>query len=93
MPYLKLNTNIAINNEQAPQLLTQLSQLVASETGKPENYVMVELAEKKPMLFAGTADPLAFLECKSIGLSGRQTKSLASSLSRLLENQLSIPSA
>ncbi len=91
MPYLKLNTNIAINNEKEPQLLTQLSQLVASETGKPEGYVMVELADKKTMLFAGTAEPLAFLECKSIGLSGRQAKSLSTSLCRLLEKQLSIP--
>lgn len=91
MPYLKLNTNISINEDQTPQLLRQLSQLIASETGKPERYVMAEVAEKKPMIFAGAADPLAFLECKSIGLSGRQAKSLSSSLCQLLNKQLGIP--
>lgn len=91
MPYLKLNTNIAIDHNQAQPLLQQLSQLVADETHKPERYVMVELADKKPLIFAGTADPLAFLECKSIGLSGKQAKSLSSSLCQLLDKQLGIP--
>jgi phenylpyruvate tautomerase PptA (4-oxalocrotonate tautomerase family) len=92
MPYLKLTTNKPINDEQAPELMSRLSKLVANETGKPERYVMIELEGEKAMLFAGTPDPLAFLECKSIGLSGRQAKSLASSLSRTLETSLSIPS-
>ncbi|MGR9087082.1 MAG: phenylpyruvate tautomerase MIF-related protein [Gammaproteobacteria bacterium] len=91
MPYLKLNTNVSIGDAEAQPLLNQLSQLVAGETGKPERYVMVELAEKKPLIFAGTADPLAFLECKSIGLSGSQAKSLSSSLCQVLNEQLGIP--
>ena len=53
MPYLKLNTNAPIPNEASPQLLRQLSQLIAKETGKPECYVMVELEGNKAMLFAG----------------------------------------
>ncbi|MGR8979156.1 MAG: phenylpyruvate tautomerase MIF-related protein [Gammaproteobacteria bacterium] len=91
MPYLKLTTNTIISDEQKPQLLTQLSRLIANETGKPERYVMVEIAGEKPMLFGGTSAPLAYLECKSIGLSGKQAKSLSPSLSRLIENTLGIP--
>lgn len=91
MPYLKLNTNLTIRNEDSPPLLTQLSQLIAKETGKPERYVMIEINSGKTLLFAGTNEPLAFLECKSIGLSNAQSKSLASSLGRLLENTLQIP--
>jgi phenylpyruvate tautomerase len=91
MPYLKLKTNIPIDHDQTQPLLRQLSQLVADETNKPENYVMVELAEKKPLLFAGTDAPLAYLECKSIGLSARQAKSLSASLCQLLDKQLGIP--
>jgi phenylpyruvate tautomerase PptA (4-oxalocrotonate tautomerase family) len=91
MPYLKLTTNQAINNEESPPLLSQLSQLIAKETGKPERYVMVELDGNKAMLFAGSNESLAFVECKSIGLSTTQSKSLASSLCRLLENNLQIP--
>jgi phenylpyruvate tautomerase len=91
MPYLKLNTNIDIDNAEAPKLLSQLSQLIARETGKPERYVLVELNAGKPMLFGGNGNPLAYLECKNIGLSTRQAKSLSAELSRSLETALAIP--
>jgi len=91
MPYLKLTTNIAINKEQSPKLLSRFSQLLAKETGKPERYVMVELAGDKDMLFGGSSDPLAFVECKSIGLSAQQAKSLSASISQLLASDLQLP--
>lgn len=90
MPYLKLTTNIAISKEQSPKLLSQFSQLLAKETGKPERYVMVELMGDKDMLFGGSSEPLAYVECKSIGLSPQQAKSLSASISVLLANHLSI---
>ena len=90
MPYLKLNTNLAVDDERSPKLLSQLSQCVAQETGKPERYVLIELNTEIPMLFAGSDKPLAYLECKSIGLSSRQAKALSASLCHLLESYLSI---
>lgn len=90
MPYLKLTTNIAISKEQAPKLLTQFSQLLAKETGKPERYVMVEVAGDRDMLFGGSNEPLAYVECKSIGLSAQQAKSLSASISQLLASNLSL---
>jgi len=90
MPYLKLNTNVAISKESTPQLLKQLSQLLAKETGKPERYVMVQLTGDISMLFGGNTEPLAYVECKSIGLSAGQTKALAKSLCQLLENTLKL---
>jgi phenylpyruvate tautomerase len=53
MPYLKLNTTESISDEQSPQLLDQLSKLMAQQTGKPERYVMVQIEGGKAMLFAG----------------------------------------
>lgn len=90
MPYLKLTTNIAISKEQSPKLLTQFSQLLAKETGKPERYVMVELTGDKDMLFGGSNEPLAYVECKSVGLSDQQAKSLSASIPQLLANNLSL---
>ena len=90
MPYLKLTTNIAIGKEQSPTLLSRFSQLLAKETGKPERYVMVELADGKDMLFGGNSEPLAYLECKSIGLSPQQAKALSAAISQLLANELQI---
>ncbi|MGZ4968343.1 MAG: phenylpyruvate tautomerase MIF-related protein [Methylobacter sp.] len=90
MPYLKLTTNIAINKEQSPKLLNQFSQLLAKETGKPERYVMVELAGDKDMLFGASNEPLAYVECKSIGLSAQQAQSLSASISQLLASSLQL---
>jgi phenylpyruvate tautomerase PptA (4-oxalocrotonate tautomerase family) len=92
MPFLKLNTNVAINTEQSTELLTELSQLMVKETGKPERYVMVEVNAGKTMLFGGSADPLAYLECKSIGLTTAQAKALSASIAQLLAAKLKLPS-
>lgn len=88
MPYLKLTTNITISKDQSPKLLTQFSQLLAKETGKPERYVMVELEGDKDMLFGSSNEPLAYVECKSIGLSTQQAKSLSASIPQLLASNL-----
>ena len=90
MPYLKLSTNVDINKEQTQQLLTGFSQLLAKETGKPERYVMVEVDGGKAMLFGGSSEPLAYLECKSIGLSSTQAKALSTAISGMLKTTLSV---
>lgn len=90
MPYLKLTTNIAIDKKQSPELMSQFSQLLAKETGKPERYVMVELSGGKDMLFGGGNEPLAYVECKSIGLSAQQAQSLSASISQLLASRLQL---
>lgn len=90
MPYLKLATNVEVNKELSSKLLSRFSQLLAKETGKPERYVMVELAGGKDMLFGGSSEPLAYLECKSIGLSPLQAQSLSASISQLLASELKL---
>jgi len=90
MPYLKLTTNTPLNDSDSDELFNQLSQLIALETGKPENYVLVELNQNRHMLFAGNKDPLAYLECKSIGLTTNQTTSISKSISECLEKLLNI---
>lgn len=88
MPYIKLNTNVEIADK--PSVLRQLSQIAAKETNKPESYVMIEVAHNTSMLFAGKDAPLAFLECKSIGLTTKQAKSLSAAISQLLNTELKI---
>jgi phenylpyruvate tautomerase PptA (4-oxalocrotonate tautomerase family) len=90
MPFLKLTTNVTVSEQQSSELLTDFSKLLATETGKSENYVMAELTGGRDMIFAGNSDPLAFIECKSIGLSSTQAKSLSTSISQLLETKLQI---
>lgn len=90
MPLIKLRTNVNITDEKTPQLMSELSELLANETGKPERYVMVEIEGERNMLFGGIADPLAYVECKSIGLSTAQAKSLSKSISQVLNARLQI---
>ncbi len=93
MPYLKLKTNRTLAREETPALLKQFSALMAEKTSKPEQYVMVEIADNQTMLFAGTDAPLAYLECKNIGLNVSQTKPLAAAITQLLQQQLQIDPA
>lgn len=90
MPYLNLTTNISISASETSKLLSQFSQLLAQQTGKPERYVMVEVTADKPMLFSGNNKPLAYIECKSIGLEIAQTKPLAAAICQLLQTNLQI---
>jgi len=90
VPYLKIQTNQTITPDQAEALLSKASKLVASELGKPEQYVMVALSPPVPMIFAGTEAPTAYLELKSIGLPGSRTGDLSQALCALIENDLAI---
>jgi phenylpyruvate tautomerase len=90
MPYLKLNTNVKIDAQQSSQLINQLSKLMAQETNKPERYVLVELNDNRTLLFAGNNDPMAYLECKSIGLSPGQAKAISAAVSKALKDNLQI---
>ena len=90
MPYLLLQTNVEIPLDGTETLLKSLSSAIAKALGKPENYVMVTLEGARPMLFAGSTEPTAYLEIKSIGLPEATTPSLSRMLCGLIEQQLEI---
>lgn len=91
MPLLKIQTNQTISEPSRYNLLQQASATIAELLGKPERYVMVSLEPNPHMLFAGTAEPLAYLELKSIGLPQEHTRELSASLCRLMTEHLGIP--
>ena len=90
MPYLKIQTNEVITSDLEQKLLREASLLVASELGKPEKYVMVNIEPTRPMLFAGSDAPTAYLELKSIGLPESKTKILSAALCQLINNNIGI---
>ncbi len=65
MPLLNISTNTKIKNEQI--LLAKSSDFISSLTRKPINFVMVKLTHSLSMNFAGTDEPCAFIDIKSIG--------------------------
>ncbi len=91
MPYLAVATSADIPPQTAASFLKAASKAVATGTGKPEQYVMVKLARAEPMLFAGTEEPAAFLELKSIGFPAHGVQALAASLCELVAQHLAVP--
>ena len=66
MPLINVRTNIS-GVQDASALLKKLSSALAAATGKPESYVMTLLESGVPMTFAGSEQPCAYVETKSIG--------------------------
>lgn len=66
MPLINVRTSLPAVDD-ATALLQQLSASLAEQTGKPESYVMTLLETGVPMTFAGSAEPCAYVEIKSIG--------------------------
>lgn len=90
MPYLKIQTNVSLDEEGRDRLLAAASQRVAEALGKPEGYVMVAVEDQVPMRFAGSPAPLTFMELKSIGLEESQTPELSRRLCELAALHLDV---
>lgn len=90
MPYLNIQTNLPLTEKAEDAILRSASSVLARELDKPESYVMIALEPDTPMFFAGTDDPAAFLELKSIGLPTGKTRKLSEALSKLLHDHLGI---
>lgn len=90
MPYLLIQTNITPDSATQAVLTRQLSAQLADWLGKPEQYVMVAIQPGTAMVFAGSDEPCAYMELKSIGLSERKIPDLSANLSRRLADTLGI---
>ena len=88
MPLIKVKTNIAA--VQVPDiLLKKLSAALATATGKPESYVMTLLDSGVPMTFAGSEEPCAYVEIKSIG--SLTPPAMSDQFCELIKSSLGIP--
>ena len=91
MPLLKLETNVALPEDQKKSLLTALSKIVATTIGKPEVYVMVTMSNSA-MQMAGVQGSAAFVDIRSIGgLSHEVNRKLSKEICQLLKDSISVP--
>ncbi len=93
MPLIQLTTNRPLDDTDRDAFLAMLSTTVAKTLGKPEQYVMVNLTINRNMLFAGSAEPLAYVELKSLGLPEEDTKRFSAQLSDIISDRLGVPAA
>lgn len=89
MPFIKVNTNVNIKGKE-DELLSSFSKMSSQALAKPESYIMLELNGNKDMMFAGDNEPLAYVECKSIGLDEYATKELSDKICSLINDKLGV---
>lgn len=90
MPLLKIQTNVNVPEGKRDALLKKLSRAVAQQLGKPEQYMMVSLEADRPLVFAGTSEPAAFMDLRAIGLPAGKTGLLAAFLCDLAKAELGV---
>lgn len=93
MPFLKIQTNTELPEAAARSLAARASALVAAQLEKPERYVMVAVESNPAMQFAGSTDPLAYLELKSIGLPESGTGDASRALCELVSSETGVDPA
>ena len=91
MPYAAIHTNQTLPKEKQMLLLGVVSDLVASQLGKPKQYVMASIVEGLPMVFAGDDSPAAFLELSSIGVPDEKREPLCARLTERISAHTAIP--
>jgi len=93
MPLLNLFSSAQQPEEPAlAQMLTSLSVLLAHELGKPEHYVMVGLAPRLEMSFAGSREPACYAEFKNVGqLPDDRIEQLSQVLCAAIAKALALP--
>ena len=73
-------------------MLKNLSASLASHLGKPESYVMTAFESEVPMTFAGSTDPVCYIEIKSVGtMGGDRAKSMSKDFCAKINNALGVP--
>ncbi|KAL8597182.1 hypothetical protein ACOMHN_022229 [Nucella lapillus] len=91
MPLLSINTNVPAS-EIPKDFLTKTSALIASELGKPENYVLVHVNPGQMMSFGASQDKCAMVYLDSLGkVGGERNKHLAHIIGNHIESCLGIP--
>ncbi|HEY9763848.1 MAG TPA: phenylpyruvate tautomerase MIF-related protein [Trichocoleus sp.] len=93
MPLIKIQTSVtAPDKAQVESLLKDLSASLASHLGKPESYVMTAFEPEVPMTFAGTTEPVCYIEIKSVGtMGGARTKAMSQDFCSKVETALGVP--
>jgi len=90
MPYLVMQTNQELSDSDRDSLVAHLSEVTAKALGKPERYVMIAVEDGVAMSFAGTREPLAYIELKTIGLPDNATGELSQMLCAAIEAETDI---
>lgn len=91
MPYLSLQTNASLSQEELNSLAPKLAEIVSNELGKSLNYVQIHIQPNAFLTFSNSTDPTAFIELRSLGFPQEKAQTLSEALCEILHRQLGIP--
>ncbi|HEY9633833.1 MAG TPA: phenylpyruvate tautomerase MIF-related protein [Coleofasciculaceae cyanobacterium] len=93
MPLIKVQTSVSVPESTVVEgLLKMLSAKLAKHLSKPESYVMTAFEPEVAMTFAGTTEPVCYIEIKSIGsMSPAQTKTMSQDFCQVVNEKLDVP--
>ena len=94
MPLIKVQTSITeADSGSVEALLTTLSTKLAKHLSKSEAYIMTAFEPGIKMSFAGTFEPVCYLEVKSVGMmSSEQTASMSQDFCQVIQDKLGVAS-
>lgn len=93
MPLIKVQTSAsAPEKAEIETMLKNLSAKLAKHLSKPESYVMTAFESEIPMTFAGTTEPVCYIEIKSIGtMKPNQTEAMSQDFCQQINQTLGVP--
>jgi len=93
MPLIQVKSSVSQPHKDAVKsLLSKLSANLAKHLGKSEAYVMTAFESDVTMSFAGTFDPVCYVEIKSVGnMSPDQTKKMSQDFCTVICENLNVP--
>lgn len=92
MPLIKVQTSVSQTDPAiVATLLKDLSASLAKHLGKPESYVMTAFEPGVAMTFAGTIDPVCYIEIKSVGtMKSAQTEAMSHDFCQKIKDVLGV---
>jgi phenylpyruvate tautomerase len=93
MPLIKVQTSVSSPERSIVEsLLKDLSAGLSQHLNKPESYVMTAFEPGVAMTFAGTTEPVCYVEIKSVGsMSPAQTKAMSHQFCQTIAQVLGVP--
>ena len=93
MPLIQVKSSVPSPQADAVKsLLSQLSESLAKHLGKSEAYIMTAFEANVMMSFAGTFDPVCYLEIKSVGnMTSEQTKVMSQDFCTIISERINVP--
>eukprot|EP00039_Didymoeca_costata_P000869 m.47669 g.47669 ORF g.47669 m.47669 type:complete len:118 (+) comp10523_c0_seq4:126-479(+) len=93
MPYIRVETNVALSKSEATDLAVLLSKDVSELTGKPIKYVSGSVLQDIALVFGGTSDPCAQVYLGCIGVLGKEKNvEISARIATRLNEALKVPS-